>query len=354
MADFLSRIHGTEEDKVNCPFYLKIGSCRHGDACERTHLKPAFSETLLFKHMYQNPFWECTGIPDQEKLQAEFDAFYCDVFSEVVKVGEVKHMVVVENTGEHLTGHVYIMFGDEDVAAEVLQKMQGRFFKGRPLAVEFSPVRDFMDSRCKRFDDQECNRAGSCNFMHIMEPSPALLDYLRKEYGFTGSLRDNRGGADRRGDRDRDDRRGGDRRMDRDRDYDRRGDRRGGRDRDYDRRGDRREDRDYDRRSGERERDPVGRPRRDRSRSRSRDRSPPARSSPTAARDARPAASPAATEPVSVSAPESAAEPEPEAAGRATRTSRSKSKETVPDEAVPEEAPTTRRSTRATRSSSRA
>ena len=346
MADFLSRIHGTEEDKVNCPFYLKIGSCRHGDACERTHLKPAFSETLLFKHMYQNPFWECTGIPDQEKLQAEFDAFYCDVFLEVVKVGEVKHMVVVENTGEHLTGHVYIMFGDEDVAAEVLQKMQGRFFKGRPLVVEFSPVRDFMDSRCKRFDDQECNRAGSCNFMHIMEPSPALLDYLRKEYGFTGSMRDNRGGSDRR-----DDRRGGDRRGDRDRDYDRRGDRRGDRDRDrdYDRRGDRRGDRDYDRRSGERERDPVGRPRRDRSRSR--DRSPPARTSPAATRDTRPAASPAAAEPAPAPepVPEPTAEPEPEATGRATRTSRSKSKEVVPGEA-----PTTRRSTRTTRSSSRA
>ena len=29
-AEHLARIHGTEEDKVNCPFYYKIGACRHG------------------------------------------------------------------------------------------------------------------------------------------------------------------------------------------------------------------------------------------------------------------------------------------------------------------------------------
>ena len=34
-ATHLARIHGTEEDKVNCPFYFKIGACRHGDRCSR-------------------------------------------------------------------------------------------------------------------------------------------------------------------------------------------------------------------------------------------------------------------------------------------------------------------------------
>jgi len=34
-AEHLARIHGTEEDKVNCPFYFKIGACRHGDKCSR-------------------------------------------------------------------------------------------------------------------------------------------------------------------------------------------------------------------------------------------------------------------------------------------------------------------------------
>eukprot|EP01047_Picozoa_sp_COSAG01_P099181 COSAG01_NODE_29244_length_642_cov_0.732965_1_plen_73_part_10 len=38
-AGRLARIFGTEEDKVNCPFYFKIGACRHGDRCSRLHNK---------------------------------------------------------------------------------------------------------------------------------------------------------------------------------------------------------------------------------------------------------------------------------------------------------------------------
>ena len=42
-------------DRVNCPFFFKMGACRHGDRCSRLHHKPLFSQTLLFPHMYQNP-----------------------------------------------------------------------------------------------------------------------------------------------------------------------------------------------------------------------------------------------------------------------------------------------------------
>lgn len=55
MAKRLSRIYGTEEDKVNCSFYFKIGACRHGDKCTRLHHRPALSPTLLIPHMYENP-----------------------------------------------------------------------------------------------------------------------------------------------------------------------------------------------------------------------------------------------------------------------------------------------------------
>ena len=52
------RLHGTEEDKVNCPFYLKIGACRHGERCSRIHHRPAFSQTILIKHIYRHPVRE--------------------------------------------------------------------------------------------------------------------------------------------------------------------------------------------------------------------------------------------------------------------------------------------------------
>lgn len=52
MALKLAKLYGTEEDKVNCPFYFKIGACRYGDKCLRIHNKPPYSQTILFKHMY--------------------------------------------------------------------------------------------------------------------------------------------------------------------------------------------------------------------------------------------------------------------------------------------------------------
>jgi splicing factor U2AF subunit len=55
MAEHLASIFGTEKDRVNCPFYFKIGACRHGDRCSRLHNKPTASQTLLLSNMYQSP-----------------------------------------------------------------------------------------------------------------------------------------------------------------------------------------------------------------------------------------------------------------------------------------------------------
>ena len=93
MAQHLAKIFGTEEDKVNCPFYLKMGACRHGDRCSRQHHRPPFSQTVLLQHMYQNPASQIAaagGDPSQldpKKVQEEFDDFYEEVFEELQKYG---------------------------------------------------------------------------------------------------------------------------------------------------------------------------------------------------------------------------------------------------------------------------
>ena len=43
MAGGLERVYGTEEDKVNCPFYIKIGACRYENKCLRIHSVPPIS-----------------------------------------------------------------------------------------------------------------------------------------------------------------------------------------------------------------------------------------------------------------------------------------------------------------------
>ena len=48
----------SKQQQVNCPFYFKIGACRHSDRCSRIHHRPAFSQTILIKHIYRHPVRE--------------------------------------------------------------------------------------------------------------------------------------------------------------------------------------------------------------------------------------------------------------------------------------------------------
>jgi splicing factor U2AF subunit len=49
---------------------------------------------------------------------------------------------------------------------------------GRPLLVEFSPVTDFREARCRSYDEATCNRGGHCNFLHLMPVSRKLMRRL--------------------------------------------------------------------------------------------------------------------------------------------------------------------------------
>jgi hypothetical protein len=76
-----------ESCRVNCPFYFKVGACRHGDRCSRQHNKPLFSQTVLLAHMYQAPNSTTvqTGptsmltAADDVPAQEHFDEFFEEV-----------------------------------------------------------------------------------------------------------------------------------------------------------------------------------------------------------------------------------------------------------------------------------
>lgn len=187
-AEHLARIHGTEEDRVNCPFYFKIGACRHGDRCSRLHNKPVFSQTILVSHMYQNPLSQIiaqNGDPsalDQKKVDEDFEDFYEEVFEELCKFGKVEELNICDNLGDHLVGNVYVKYEDEEHAAAAQKSLYGRFYAGRPLVCEFSPVTDFREARCRQFDEGTCNRGGYCNFMHVKTVSRSMQRELEQLY----------------------------------------------------------------------------------------------------------------------------------------------------------------------------
>lgn len=189
MAKHLARIHGTEEDKVNCPFYFKIGACRHSDRCSRIHHKPAFSPTILMKHIYRNPNAISLNPPvgaantanDPDKNLEDFLVFFEDMFLELSKYGRLEGLHVVDNLGDHMIGHVYAKFSDEEEAADAMEKIQGRFYDGILIQCEYSPVTDFREARCRDYDEDVCSRAGFCNFLHVKPVPPALIRSLEED-----------------------------------------------------------------------------------------------------------------------------------------------------------------------------
>tara|TARA_B110000977_G_scaffold108706_1_gene141416 strand:+ start:2264 stop:3067 length:804 start_codon:yes stop_codon:yes gene_type:complete len=209
MAEHLASIYGTEKDRVNCPFYFKIGACRHGERCSRLHMHPTLSQTILMTNMYENPeYAAATGDASAMQMsktqtQDHFEDFYQDVFEECARFGEVEGLNICDNLADHLVGNVYVKFRDEEHALAAKNALDGRYYDKRAIKCEFSPVTDFRESTCRQYEERSCGRAGYCNFMHLRKVSRELRKELfgryeqrRRDHGRDRDRRGDRGGRD--------------------------------------------------------------------------------------------------------------------------------------------------------------
>ena len=71
-------------------------------------------------------------------------------------------------------GNVYIKFRREEDAERAVKDLNNRWFGGRPIYAELSPVTDFREACCRQYEMGECVRAGFCNFMHLKPISREL------------------------------------------------------------------------------------------------------------------------------------------------------------------------------------
>merc|ERR1719183_1308358 len=78
-------------------------------------------------------------------------------------------------------GNIYVRFTSEEAADRCLQKLQGRYYAGRPLMVELSPLTDFKEARCRQYEEAQCARGGYCNFIHWKYVPRKLKRRLRRE-----------------------------------------------------------------------------------------------------------------------------------------------------------------------------
>lgn len=122
-------------------------------------------------------------------MQEHYDNFFEDVFVECEdKYGEIEEMNVCDNLGDHLVGNVYIKFRREEDAEKAAKDLNNRWFGGRPVYAELSPVTDFREACCRQYEMGECTRSGFCNFMHLKPISRDLRRYLYSRARRTGHI----------------------------------------------------------------------------------------------------------------------------------------------------------------------
>merc|ERR1712107_127347 len=96
-------------------------------------------------------------------------------------------------------------FKKEDDALKAVNDLNNRWFGGRPVYAELTPVTDFREACCRQYETGECTRSGFCNFMHLKPISRKLRHdlYGRNDAGRWGgehhSMNRDRGGGGRGG-----------------------------------------------------------------------------------------------------------------------------------------------------------
>lgn len=78
-----------------------------------------------------------------------------------------------------LIGNVYGRFKYEEDAQSACDELNSRWYAGRPIYCELSPVTDFREACCRLNSGEGCVRGGFCNFIHRKDPSPDVDRELR-------------------------------------------------------------------------------------------------------------------------------------------------------------------------------
>ena len=58
--------------------------------------------------------------------------------------------------------------------------LRGRYYCGRIIQAEYSPVTDFREGRCRQYDEHNCSRGPYCNFLHLRPVPKFARRYLRR------------------------------------------------------------------------------------------------------------------------------------------------------------------------------
>lgn len=114
----------------------------------------------LIQHLYRHPqrlaelqqaATAGTAVIDHAQAQEDFLCLFEDLYMEYAKFGRLVALHVCDNLGDHMIGHVYVQYASEEDAADAMEVMNQRYYDGRQMQVEYSPVQNFSEVRTPVF-----------------------------------------------------------------------------------------------------------------------------------------------------------------------------------------------------------
>ena len=64
----------------------------------------------------------------------------------LAEFGELEELIVLDNINDHMIGNVYAKFFNEDDAEKAIRALNGKYYAGRLIFCEYSPVTDFREA----------------------------------------------------------------------------------------------------------------------------------------------------------------------------------------------------------------
>lgn len=104
---------------------------------------------------------------DEGELRAHFEHFFWDLLGELRRAGTVRQLRICRNLEPHLRGNVYVQYRSVEEAQRARALLNGRWYAGRPVSCEFSPVERWKTAVCGLFFRGACPKGRSCNFLHV-------------------------------------------------------------------------------------------------------------------------------------------------------------------------------------------
>lgn len=74
--------------------------------------------------------------------------FYYDVLTELRTFGRVVQFKVCCNEEPHLRGNVYVQYEEERCAIKAFRALQGRYYGGKQISVEFCSIPSWSRALC--------------------------------------------------------------------------------------------------------------------------------------------------------------------------------------------------------------